>query len=318
MQIYKRVRSVPGGFMIVPMLLGALINTFAPQLVRIGGFTEALATGFPMYIGAFLFCMGTSMTMKGAPVMLKRGGGILATKVAVASLIALAIAKFFDGDLFGLSALAILAAMNDTNGGMFIALTSSMGDENDVGSYVIQNIETGPFLTMAVLAGTGLANIPYMAMVSLLVPLVLGFILGNLDQDIRDYCSARCEIILPFVGFSLGNTINLKALATAGMSGLILGFSTCIITGLACIFVDRALGGSGIAGAAASSTAGNAAATPKAVAMADPAYAAIAPVATIQVAASVIVTAVLTPILTTFMYRKVKAKEAKESTGISA
>jgi 2-keto-3-deoxygluconate permease len=310
MQILKGVRKVPGGFMIVPMLIGALINTFAPELIHIGGFTEALATGFPMYIGAFLFCMGTSMTFKAAPIMLKRGCGILVTKVGVASVIALIVAKFFGGDLFGLSALAILSAMNDTNGGMFIALTSSMGDENDLGSYVIQNIETGPFLTMLVLAGTGLANIPYMAMISLIVPLLLGFILGNLDKDIREYCSARCEIILLFVGFSLGNTINLKSLVTAGMSGLMLGVTTCVVTGTACILIDRFLGGSGIAGAAASSTAGNAAATPKAIAMADPTYAAIAPLATIQVASSVIVTAILTPLLTTFMYRKVrKAKE---------
>ncbi|SDE89095.1 2-keto-3-deoxygluconate permease [Sporomusa acidovorans] len=309
MQIYKRVRDIPGGFMIVPMLIGALINTFAPHFVRIGGFTEAIATSFPAFIGAFLFCMGTTMTFKAAPIMLKRGCGILFTKVSIASVIALMIAKFFGGDLFGLSALAILAAMNDTNGGMFIALTSGMGDETDVGSYVIQNIETGPFLTMVVLAGTGLANIPYMAMVSLLVPLVLGFILGNLDKDIREYCGARCEILLPYVGFALGNTINLYAVVTAGFSGLLLGFATCIITGFACITVDRLLGGSGVAGAAASSTAGNAAATPKAVAMADPAYAAIAPIATLQVAASVIVTSVLTPILTTFVYRRVKAKK---------
>ncbi len=39
----------------------------------------------------------------------------------------LAVAFFFNGNLWGLSALAILAAMNDTNGGMFLALTSTMG-----------------------------------------------------------------------------------------------------------------------------------------------------------------------------------------------
>jgi hypothetical protein len=41
------------------------------------------------------------------------------------------------------------------------------------------------------------------------------------------------------------------------------------------------------------------------VALADPSYAAIAPAATVQVAASVIVTAVLTPLLTSFMYKRV-------------
>ena len=71
-----------------------------------------------------------------------------------------------------------------------------------------------------------------------------------------------------------------------------------VITGTVCILADRLLGGSGIAGAAASRTAGTQGSRAEAVAMADPTYAAIAPIATVQVAASVIVTAVLTPILT--------------------
>lgn len=315
MEILKRVQAVPGGMMVIPLFIGAIINTFAPQLVKIGGFTEAMGgAGFATLIGAYLFCMGTKMTFKAAPVMLKRGCGILFTKVGVASLIALAVARFFDGDLWGLSTLAILAAMNDTNGGMFIALTSSMGDENDVGSYVVQNIETGPFLTMLVLAGTGLANIPYMSMVSVLVPILLGVVFGNLDKDIRKFCADHCELLVPFFAFALGNNINLKAVVAAGPSGIILGIATCVITGIACIIVDRMLGGTGLAGAAASSTAGNAAATPKAVALADPAFAAIAPIATLQVAASVIVTAILTPILTTFVYKRIKAqKEAAAS-----
>jgi hypothetical protein len=44
---------------------------------------------------------------------------------------------------------------------------------------------------------------------------------------------------------------------------------------------------------------------PQAVALADPTYAAIAPAATIQVAASVIVTAILTPLLTSWWFRNV-------------
>ncbi len=59
-----------------------------------------------------------------------------------------------------------------------------------------------------------------------------------------------------------------------------------------------------MAGAAVSSTAGNAAGTSQAVAIADPSYALIAPMATIQVAASVIITALLTPVLTALVYKR--------------
>lgn len=312
--ILKRVQSIPGGMMVVPLFIGALINTFAPWLVNIGGFTEALgAKGFITLIAAYLFCIGTKMTLNAAPVILKRGFGILFVKVAFASLLGIAVAKFFGGDIFGLTALAIIAAMNDTNGGMFLALTGAMGDDKDAGTYVPQSIETGPFLTMLVLSGAGLANIPYMAMVSVIVPIALGAILGNLDEDIREFCGKHGDIFVPFFAFGLGNNINLKSVLAAGPSGILLGVLTVVLTGAVCIIADRMLGGTGIAGAAASSTAGNAAATPKAVALADPAYAAIAPLATLQVAASVIVTAILTPMLTTLVYKKVKGKNNAEA-----
>ena len=62
--------------------------------------------------------------------------------------------------------------MSDTNGGMFLALTSVMGDKDDAGTYVPQSIETGPFVTMIVLVGAGMAHIPWLTMVSVIAPIV--------------------------------------------------------------------------------------------------------------------------------------------------
>ena len=150
-------------------------------------------------------------------------------------------------------------------------------------------------------------------MVSVIVPIFAGALLGNMDHDIRKFCTERLDVLVPFFAFALGNNINLASVVSAGWSGIFLGVATCVLTGIVCMIADRLTGGTGIAGAAASTTAGNAAATPKAVAMADPTYAAIAPLATIQVAASVIVTAILTPMLTTYVYKNIeKAKKAKE------
>ena len=65
--------------------------------------------------------------------------------MGTATLFALAVAHFFGGSVLGLSTLAVMVAMSDTNGGMFLALTSVMGDKEDSGTYVVQSIETGPF-----------------------------------------------------------------------------------------------------------------------------------------------------------------------------
>ncbi len=292
--------------MIVPLFIGMLINTFAPGLLKIGGFTEGLSnTGYNTVLGMYLFAVGTKMTLNAAPRMLKRGFGIMAAKLIVAMSVALAVAKLFDGNFFGFSTLALMVALSDTNGGMFMALTSVMGDKEDAGTYVPQSIETGPFITMLFLVGAGLANIPWIAMVSVIAPIFVGAVLGNLDRELRDFFAKHEPIIVPFMAFTLGQNINLGNVVSAGPAGIALGFFVCAATGAACILADRALGGSGVAGAAASSTAGNAAAAPKAIAIADPSYAAIAPIATVQVAASVIVTAILTPILTSWMRRRV-------------
>jgi 2-keto-3-deoxygluconate permease len=311
MQIFKAVNKVPGGLMVVPLFIGMAINTFTPNLLKIGGFTEALSgIGFPTILGMYLFTVGTKFTMRAAPAMLKRGFGIMFAKVGIATLLALSVAKFFNADLFGISTLAILVAMSDTNGGMFLALTSVMGSKEDAGTYVPQSIETGPFLTMIILVGAGLADIPWLTIVSVIAPIFVGAILGNLDEDIRDFFGGHEPIIVPFMGFCLGQNIKLTAIIDSGLQGVALGIATLVITGAVCYTVDRLLGGSGIAGAAASSTAGNSAAVPKAIAAADPTYAAIAPAATIQVAASVITTAVLTPILTGFVFKMIQKQRA--------
>ncbi|CAB3748296.1 2-keto-3-deoxygluconate permease [Paraburkholderia solisilvae] len=310
MRIYQFINKVPGGLMVVPLFIGMLINTFAPNALKIGGFTQALTNqGYPTVLAMYLFTVGTKMTLRAAPNMLKRGFGILLSKVGIAILISLAIAHWFHGNFVGLSTLAVLAAMNDTNGGMFLALTSTFGNKEDSGTYVAQSIETGPFVTMIVLVGAGLANIPWLTMFSVIAPIFAGAILGNLDSELRDFFSKHEPLIVPFMAFTLGQGINLKAVFVAGAPGILLGVAVLVLTGIVCILADRLLGGSGVAGAAASSTAGNATGTPQAIALADHSYAAIAPAATVQVAASVIVTAVLTPILTAWVFRRQQKKQ---------
>src|SRR3984885_3123966 len=283
MRIYKAINKVPGGLMVVPLFIGMLINTFTPNLLKIGGFTEALSSvGYPTILGMYLFTVGTKMTLRTAPRMLKRGFGIMGAKVGVATLIAVTVGKLFGGNIFGFTTLALLVAMSDTNGGMFMALTSVMGDKEDVGTYVPQSIETGPFLSMLILVGAGLANIPWLTMVSVIAPIAAGAVLGNLDKDLRDYFGSHEPIIVPFMAFTLGQTINLSSVVTAGLPGVMLGVLVMAVTGCVCILADRLLGGSGVAGAAASSTAGNAAAVPAAIALADVSYGGVAQGATVQ------------------------------------
>ena len=61
-------------------------------------------------------------------------------------------------------------------------------------------------------------------------------------------------------------------------------------------------------GAAIGTTAGNAVATPAALAMVDPSLESIAPLATAQIAAAVVISAILCPLLTSYYSTKIEKK----------
>lgn len=306
MDIKATVEKIPGGMMVVPLVLGAIVNTFAPEALQVGGFTTALfKEGAPALIGAFLFCMGAGIYIKAAPKALLIGGGVTASKFLVAVAVGFAVDTFFGAEgLWGLTSVAVISAMSNTNGGLYAALAGEFGQDNEVGATPVISLNDGPVLTMIALGAAGMANIPFMSVVVVIVPMLLGMLLGNLDPKMRDFLSQGGPILIPFFAFALGASIDFAMLLKGGLAGIILGGLTTLVGGFFNIKVDRLLGGSGIAGAAASSTAGNAVATPVAIAHADPALADVVAAATPLVATSVIVTAILTPMLTSWVAKR--------------
>src|SRR6195952_2388831 len=116
MRIYRFINKVPGGLMVVPLFIGMLLNTFAPNALKIGGFTQALTNvGYPTVLAMYLFTVGTKMTLRAAPTMLKRGFGILFAKVGIAIVIALLVAHLFHGNIIGFFPLGVFAAMKHPN-----------------------------------------------------------------------------------------------------------------------------------------------------------------------------------------------------------
>jgi 2-keto-3-deoxygluconate permease len=320
--IKRAIERVPGGLMVVPLLCGALITTFAPGTAGFfGSFTGALFTGALPILAVFFVCTGASIDFRSTPYLLKKGGSLFAVKVGIGILLGVVFGHLLGespveaGMFAGISTLAIVAAMNDTNGGLYMALMGQYGQARDVGAYTVMSLESGPFLTMVTLGVAGLAAFPWPTLVGGVLPLLAGMLLGNLDRDMREFLSRAIPVLIPFFAFALGANLDLGKVWQAGLLGLGMGLAVVVVTGIPLYYVDRLTGGSGVAGVAAASTAGNAVAVPAIVASANSAYAGAAAQATILVAACVVVTAIVVPLVTAWTARRVAAQRKSMDAG---
>ncbi|USK47685.1 2-keto-3-deoxygluconate permease [Bacillus sp. CMF12] len=316
MKIKATLERIPGGMMVVPLLIAAILNTFAPDLLRIGNFTEALfVDGASALIALFLLCTGAQINVKSFGVSIGKGATLLTTKWVVGAAFGL-IAYMFAGEnglWLGLAPIAIIAAMTNSNGGLFVALVGQYGSKEDRAAYSLLALNDGPFLTMVALSIFGAMGFvdgmfSLQSFIAVLLPILVGMVLGNLDEEMRAFLDNGSSMLIPFFAFALGMGIDFGAIVEGGLSGIILGLLTVFVTGTAGYLVFKALKWNPIVGAAEGSTAGNAVATPAAIAAASAGFAQYAELATVQVAASTVTTAILLPLYIAFLVKRLERK----------
>ena len=319
--IKKTIDKIPGGMMVVPLFLGVLTNTFFPDFFKIGGFTTALfgPKASSTILACFMFLIGSQIHFKLAPKALKKGALLITGKFIVGAGIGIFVGKVFGpAGVLGLSPLAILAALTNCNGGLYASLASQYGDETDVGAYSVLSLKDGPFFTLVALGASGLAQVPFMALVAVMIPIVIGMILGNIDSDMRKFLGSSKLLLIPFFSFPLGAGMNLETIVKAGGPGILLGIIAAF-TGIGAYLLLKLFKEEPIIGLATGSTAGNAVATPAAVAAADPSLAVVATIATAQVAAACVVSAIVCPFIVSYAFKILKNLQLKrENTEISA
>ncbi|UOQ94554.1 2-keto-3-deoxygluconate permease [Halobacillus shinanisalinarum] len=319
MKIKATLEKIPGGMMVVPLLLAAILNTLVPDLLRIGNFTQALfVDGASTLIALFLLCTGAQINLKTVGVSLGKGATLLTTKWIVGAAFGL-LAYFFAGEnglWLGLAPIAIIAAMTNSNGGLYIAVVGQYGNKTDRAAYSLLALNDGPFFTMVALSIFGAMGFvdglfSITSFIAVLLPIIVGMVLGNLDEEMRSFLDQGSSMLIPFFAFALGMGIDFSKIIEGGLSGILLGLATTFVTGTAGYFVFKAFKWNPIAGAAEGSTAGNAVATPAAIAAANAGFAGVVELATVQVAASTVTTAILLPIYVGFLVKRLEKKGVK-------
>ena len=298
MKIWKGMNKIPGGNLLIPMLIGAIINTAFPNLMTwLGGTSLAtFKTGSMTVVGIILFALGTTTDIKTLGTVLKRNGIVTIAKLVLGFGFGLLFVKLFGIDgIAGVSAVAFVTCICSGNPGIYIGLVNTYGDPADMGNVPIMSVLDLPWFPMLILAAGG-AKLPPADVITVFVPYILGIILGNIDKDFGKLYQPMANIILPFLGFNFGMSLNLLTAAKAGLAGIVLGIVYMILNFPVLLFADRVLNKRpGYVGASMCSVAGFSIVLPT---LLGEAYAQYLPTAIPQIALCLVVSAILCPILT--------------------
>ncbi|MHC5249374.1 2-keto-3-deoxygluconate permease [Enterococcus sp. LJL90] len=308
------LKKVPGGFIIVPLLLAILINTVFPDVLTIGGPATALfKEGNQAMMGLFLIVCGSSINFKQAGEPLYKGTVLLGLKFIVGAGIGLLVGHFFGfAGILGLTPLALIAALTSSNSSLYIALSSEYGNSSDTGAISVFCIKDGPFITMVAMGMSGLANIPWQQIVAMIIPLLVGAVWGNFDKNFRDLCSQAQPLIIIFMSFAIGANTSVSTILQAGLSGVLLGVLALVI-GVGYFFIyNLFLKKKTPLGAVLGTVAANSALTPGIVVAADPSLAQYADMATAQCATASIITLLVAPFLVAYFDKWLKKRYSQD------
>ncbi len=304
LDLLNKMKKLPGGLVLIPLILAVVLATFCPGVFQIGGYVTALFyNGNACMMGFFLIVCGSSIDVRQVGLPLYKGVIMTGVKFLLGVVLGMLVGQIFGpAGILGLTPFVIIAAITNSNSSLYISLSSQFGNASDTGAVSILALNDGPFFTLVALGATGLANIPFMSLVATIVPLLIGFIWGNVDAEFRRVCSTAQPIVTFFMTISIGSKTDVGTIITAGASGIVLGLISAL-TGVLFFFIINLLlpkKERNAMGAAIGTTALNSAQTPAAVGEADPSMAEFVPMATAQCATASVITLFLNPFIVAF------------------
>lgn len=313
LDILNKLKNIPGGLIIIPLVVAVVIATFAPEAFQIGGYVTALFyDGNSAMMGLFLIICGSAINIKQVGMPLYKGVALTGVKFVVGVVVGLAVGKICGPSGFlGITPFVLIAAITNSNGSLYISLSSQFGNATDAGAISVLSLNDGPFFTLVALGATGLASIPVKSLIATLIPILIGFVWGNFDAGFRKACASSQPIITFFMTISIGSKTDVSTIVKAGASGIVLGLISAAL-GVAFFFIFNLLlpkKERNAMGAAVGTTALNSSMTPAAVAEADPSMAPYTEMATAQCATASIVTLFLCPFITAAFDRYMRKKQ---------
>lgn len=306
--MYKFMKKIPGGLLLIPMLISAVFATFCPNLFYIGGLTEALFTkkGINYIVALITFCSATSLDFKSLAKVLKKQGLMLLVKIILCMAFSLLFFKFFgETGVWGISLLSFVCVLASLNPSLYIALTKDYATKTDESAFGLLGLLCLPVFPIIIYSVAQSQAIDFSPIISTLIPLILGILIANFDKDFASIFKGSTTMLTPFMGWSFGTGINLIESFKSGLQGLVLVVIFYVLIALPIyLFEVKVLKGNGVSALGMSSMAGLTVSVPLILSQNSDYLASIAGTAASQIALGVVVTSVITPMLVKMLAKK--------------
>jgi len=314
----KIIKKIPAYIMTVPLFLGIMINLILNATMSeesYTGYTDVVGTITTVLMAILVFGICSQLNFRKLGKSVVRGGILLVFKFGMSAVIGVSVGLIFGSTGFwGLSALAVVAAMSNANTALFAGISQTYGEEPDTPSLMVLCLCNSPAFTLIVLVASGFSQVNVFQLLLPIIPMALGIAVGNIWPKIQPVLYKAAGAILPVFALLLGTTISLLQALQGGAQGLLLGLATLIFTGLLAFFVSRIYMGKGKfspMAAGIGTTAGTAILTPSFIASIGGVSDETAAQATTQVAGSMILTAILAPILVALLFKYEQKRREK-------
>lgn len=308
--MFDKISRIPAGLFLVPLLLSALLYTISHDFVRIGGLTEATFSGdgLAFILGAVCFCSGTGIDLKRLLVVVKRQGVLMLIKIILTIGLGLgAIALFGQKGIFGISTVALVVAFSSINPALYLSLVKEYGTEDDPAAFGLIGIFSIPVLPIIVysIAFPSGNGIDWSPVYSALLPIGLGMILGNIDKKFAALFGPGVAVLIPLMGWNIGQGIDLIEAAKSGFVGILLVVIYYIFMSPIYFTDKKLLKKDGIAGLSMISVAGISVSAPLLLAQFYPELLPYVASATGQLLTAVVISSIVTSFLVKRLYNNV-------------
>lgn len=302
--MFKLMKKIPGGTLLVPMMISALVNTIDTNnvLEQLGGPTRAFFTGdgINYVVAAVCLISGTTIEISHLKDILKKQGSLILVKTIVCVTLSLLFVSLFGVQgIWGVAAVTLVAVMTSTNPALYLSLENEFGTADDCGAFGLMGLICVPAYPLLVYGVSQQTPINWTPIISTLIPIVLGVIIGNTDKGLKELFKPGLIIFTPLMGWVFGANINIIGAVEAGFIGIALTVIYYIVNIPILYFVERKfLKADGISSFTMSSVAGLAVSVPGIAAQTIPALEPYVASASAQIALVVILTSLITPVIT--------------------